>query len=190
MNFLIIFRLAKLIIRFFRIWPRFRRIVRLNKNILKDKDAYEISIFILKYFFLLAIILFFYWIISNGILFKLLYFNDAKVLHFFNSKTAIFSFLILFLISILPVKYFKKYFIALFLISLISFILSFHIVGSCYVSLFSDGNFPEVNFSKKRSGRSIPILSVLYYWTCFASPLALFATFFNFMTVWFMIKNK
>ena len=190
MNFHIIFRLAIRIIRLFRIWPRFRRIVGANKNILKDKDAYEISVFLLKYFFLLAIILFFYWIIVDGILHKLLYFNGEKAFHFFNSKIAIISFLILFLISILPVKYFKKYFIALLFISLISFILSFHIVGSCYVSLLSDGNFSEINFSKRRSGRSIPLLSVLYYWTCFASPLALFATFFSFMPVWFLIKNK
>ena len=190
MNFHIIFRLVRLIIRLIRKWPRFRKIVGIKNTLLKDKDAYEISVFLLKYFFLLTIILLFYWIIANGTLHKLLYFNGEKVLHFFNSKIAIISFLILFLISILPAKYFKKNSIALLFISLISFILSFHIVGSCYVSLFGDGNFPEVNFSKKRSGRSIPILSVLYYWTCFASPLALFATFFNFMPIWFLIKNK
>jgi len=190
MNFHIIFRLARLIIRLIRKWPRVRKIIGIKNPLLKDKDVYEISFFLLKYFFLLAIILFFYWIVLDGILHKLLYLNDAKVLHFFNSKIAIISFLILFLISILPVKYFKKYFIALLFISLISFILSFHIVGSCYVSLFSDGNFSEINFSKRRSGRGMPLLSVLYYWTCFTSPFALFATFFSFMPVWFFIKNK
>mgnify|MGYP001193836946 CR=1 FL=1 len=42
-------------------------------------------------------------------------------------------------------------------------ILSYGIIPA---HLFSFGNFSEINFSKRRSGRSMPILSVLYYWTC------------------------
>ena len=190
MNFNIVFRLLFLIIRLLRKLSKSNNHFRITKTFIQNERFYQMSFSLWTYAIILAIILCFCWYLGSKILDEISFINDGKISSFFNSSNAILSFILLFIVSCLPVKYFKKYIIVLFIIGIISFILCFHIVGSCTVSLFHYENFSEIRFDRKRSGRGFPLISVLYYWTCFASPLAVFATLFNLIPIWFFIKKK
>ena len=188
MNFQLVFRLLVLVIRLLRKLSKSNKYFRITKTFIKKEKFYQLSLSLWIYAFVLSIILCLFWFlglqVSNEII------NISKFHNIFNSKLSLISFFLLFFLACLPIKHLKESLLILMFLSIISFFLSTHVIGTCAVSLFNNDNFSDMSFEKRRSGKGIPLFSVFYYWTCFASPLAFFMSLFNFIPLWFSIKNN
>ena len=190
MNFHLLFRLLVLIIRLLRKLSKSNKYFRITKTFFKKEKFYQISFSLWIYAFILSIILCLFWVIGSQIYNEFININISKFHNIFNSKLALISFFLLFLIACLPIKYLKESLLFFMFLFTISLFLSTHVIGTCAVSLFNNDNFSDMNFEKRRTGKGMPLLSVFYYWTCFASPLVFFMSLFNFIPLWFLIKNN
>ena len=188
MNFQLVFRLLVLVIRLLRKLSKSNKYFRITKTFIKKEKFYQLSLSLWIYAFVLSIILCLFWFLGLQVSNEKI--NISKFHNIFNSKLALISFFLLFLIACLPIKYLKESLLFFMFLFIISFLLSTHVVGTCAVSLFNNDNFSDMNFEKRRTGKGMPLLSVFYYWTCFASPLVFFMSLFNFIPLWFLIKKN
>ena len=190
MNFNIVFRLLILTIRLLKRLSRTNRYIGIKKTFINREKFYQLSLSLWIYAFILSIILCLCWVIGSQMSSDILNINISKFHNIFNSKLALISFFLLFLIACLPIKYLKESLLFFMFLFTISLFLSTHVIGTCAVSLFNNDNFSDMNFEKRRTGKGMPLLSVFYYWTCFASPLVFFMSLFNFIPLWFLIKKN
>ena len=190
MNFNIVFRLLILTIRLLKRLSKTNRHIGIKKTFINREKFFQLSLSLWIYGVVLSIILCLVWVFGSQVSYEIININISKFHNIFNSKLALISFFLLFLMACLPIKYLKESLLILMFLFIISFFLSTHVIGTCAVSLFNNDNFSDLNFEKRRSGKGIPLLSVFYYWTCFASPLVFFMSLFNFIPLWFLIKNN